>query len=59
MNKKKAGRPIHGKEKKKSYNVYLEPKKRTQIVKHYGSLTKAIETLDINTKLQNDYPKPN
>lgn len=46
MTDKKVGRPLHGKEKKKSYNVYLEPKKRNRIVKKYGSLTLAVETLD-------------
>lgn len=41
---KTVGRPLDGKEKKKSYNVYLEPKKKDKIVKKHGSLTKAIET---------------
>lgn len=44
------GRPLLGDEKKKSYNVYLEPKKRDKIVKKHGSLTAAIETTIENTK---------
>lgn len=42
--KVKIGKPLMGKEKKKSYNVYLEPKKKVKIVKEYGSLTLALET---------------
>lgn len=38
----KKGRPLDGKERKVSCNVYLEPKVRDKIIKKYGSLTKAI-----------------
>ena len=39
------GRPRDGKEIKKVYTLRLEPKVKDEIVKKYGSLTKAIEYL--------------
>lgn len=42
--RKQLGRPLQGKEKKQSYNVYLEPKEKDKIVKKHGSLTLAIKT---------------
>jgi hypothetical protein len=40
---KKVGRPRAGKELKKSFNVYLEPSVRDEIVDADGSLTAALE----------------
>lgn len=39
-----------GIEKKKMYPAYLYPSQATKIVKKYGSITKAIESLLVNKK---------
>lgn len=40
---KKAGRPLHGSEKKVSFNVYLEPSVKEKIIEVDGSLTASLE----------------